>query len=388
MNEKEIDRVCAELANCLVDKQGLMSPDIVMSWLSGQLPSRQYTKPYTPPGPLSFENQRQAMRVKEEPTSGAKRARPEDAADGKKVKFYDAVHHITTGETTTSSSMSSDGTKTTETTDVGSDTFTQLQEACHASIPLATQILTNHIFGSDPPQPTLTSTLVRLFTIVLFEPIRIVLDVQFARPVNTDVELALARAIESMSSSTLEQKLDSDRLLQTYMASFTLHWFSGVVELGISHRFLSVEALALCQTLLRNHTQLFRPDECRVDAVETYLSGFRFNARIAKHIDRGRLIGAFCKTLVQSTGSAHAEFARNMCYVGIDRTLIKASTIAQTPTGSQFATYATVVKSYKTARHMLESMELEEVAPVPEPLTSDELYDSIIAKIRARHQTQ
>lgn len=349
-------------------------PQIVNSWLSTQLPTREYAKEYAPPtrlvlGPmLSIKNE--TADNNDDATNGNDAASTTSAeAPTKRVKFFDYQNHVATGETTTLKSTRADGTKTTQTTDVGADTSTQLLESCNRSFGIASELMHEHIFGSDVPRATLLGTLARLFVVLLFEPVRVCIDMEFTKPATSDVRTQLSSAINTLQTASQDELLESDRLLQTHLASFTVNWFSDVVELGVPYRSLSPAVIDACRIAAQRSDVLFDPARCDVSQLRTRLTGFRYNARIAARLDRGALLSAFCKTFIAMQGAGRGGFTRNVCTAAIDRAFATAWNIAATKAGARFATQAVVERVWKDARSTLVALEFRDERAIESQVT-------------------
>jgi len=383
MSASFVDSLCALLGAGLMTNDDVVAAELVSSWLAGQLPNRAYDRPYVAPPPLVFpaEPERVQELTRSEPTPNLKRS--SDGEQRMTVKLYDVVRHVASGETTTSENQRADGSVVAVTTDAGAEPWVRLQESCVAGAVVANEVLTTQIFGAQPPRAELIDTLARLFIIMLFEPVRLCIDVQFTRPVTSDVELALVAAAQSVDSSQTD-RLDTDTLLQSCLASFTVNWFTGVAELAAIPRMLRADTLSACATALTHASVLFDPAQCVIDEMQARLAGFRHNAQLARQLDRGRLLGAFCRTFVNLRGAEHASFTREVCIVAIDRTFVRALAIARTPAGSRFANTADVKRNCGRARQLLRSMHLDDVPPAPVEPTPAELVRSIVAAIRAK----
>jgi hypothetical protein len=383
MTRSVVESFCLALAAGLVSLiDDAVAPELVASWLSGHLPSRQYDRPYVPPPRLVFPSEERSLAKSEPVPGGIKR----DAGGRERmtVQVFDVVRHISSGASTTSENRRSDGTIVSVTTDAGGDTAQRLHENCYAASPLATSLLTAHIFGQHEPRNQLIDSLARLFVVVLFEPVQLCIDMQFTRPVTSDVELAL-QAASREAAATPSARLESDTLLQSSLASFTVNWFAGVVELATQSRALRTDTLTACQTAFEHWRQLFDVTQCVVDEMQARLTGFRYNAHVARHLDRGRLIGAFCRTFVKSRGAANAGFTREACLAGIDRAAVRALTLANTPTGGQFASATAVTRNCESARRLLRAQRLDDVATEEAQSTPSELIAAIVAAVRAKY---
>jgi hypothetical protein len=387
MTRRVVESLCVALAEGLVSAVDItVAPELVASWLSGHLPSRQYDRPYVPPPRLPFPSQERTQLVRSEPVprSGGGVKREADGRERMTVQVFDVVRHITSGASTTSENRRSDGTVVSVTTDAGGDTAQRLHENCYAAAPLATSLLTTHIFGQHEPRNELIDSLARLFVIVLFEPVRLCIDIQFTRPVTSDVELAL-RSATCDEAATPAGRLESDTLLQSSLASFTVNWFEGVVELAAQSRALRADTLTACRTAFEHWRELFDVTQCAVDEMQARLSGFRYNAHVARRLDRGALLGAFCRTFVVSRGAANAGFTREVCLAAIDRANVRALTIAATPAGGRFASAAAVTLACTTARRLLRAQRLDDVAAEAAQATPTELIAAIVAAVRAKY---
>lgn len=367
--------VCEAFAAGLFDPiDASMNCDIVHAWLACDLPTRQYKTSYAERRPLAFGTIAQA-------------ARPSDTSidDPKKVKMYDVLHHMTSGEATTSCNVRADGSKTVVMTDVGIDSVAQLQEACHRSAQLATELMTAHIFGAATPSRTLIDTIRRLLVTLLFEPVRLEIDVQFFRPVGRDVDAQLQVAARSMGSIGQDERLDVDRLMQKHLASFTVNWFEGVTVLAVDYRHLTNCVLEQCAFLLRNYASFFRADGVTIEPQHTRLSQFKYNAKIAKALDRGRLIGALARTFVRSWHPNEASRVRDAFLVAIDEMSATALDIVESVNGQLFASRDAVVRNIGTARRLVADLEIVPVYAETKQPTPIDMFAEIVNKIKSKY---
>ena len=390
MSAGMIEQLCATLAGALVGPDALVAPGLVGSWLAGHLPTRDYTTAYTPPPVPAF-------RARETPTDAAvKRETSTESGDARsagtkrgagerQIMHFDVVQHITSGETTTSDTVRADGTHLTVITDEGAETPAQHLEACHYSIPMATHLLTEHICGEAHARPHLIDTLARLFLAILLEPLRIAVDIEFSRPVTRDIAMAIEQASTTADAASSDALLDSDRLLQTHMASFVVHWFAGIAELGVAHRLLGVDALDACRTMLQNHTALFDAAQCRVDEMHIRLAGFWHNARVAARLDRGRLLGAFGCALALAFGPERSEFARDVCVAAVDRACVRALAVVRTPAGARLGTPIGVTRACESARTALRALPIAVRSGAQDTLTPVELMAQVVATIQSKY---
>lgn len=355
--------ICEALAASLYAPT--LSSDIVVQWLAGQLPARQYTKPYAPPARLAIGTKRAREPVKIETGSE------------KKVQFFDLLEQVASGEATTMVSADADGTRKFVTTDVGADSVAQLQAACYDSAGLASDIMASHIFGDQPPATSLVATLSRLFVVLLFEPVRFSFALEYTRPPTADVQLALRRA----TAGTEEDRLYGERMLQTYLTSYTANWFSDVAELGLSYRFLNPAALAVIHRLVER-PELFADAE--LGSMGVSYRRFRYNARLAKHFDRGQLIGAFCCSFVNLRGHDSGTFTREVCIAGIEHALGVGLGIVKTPAGAQLTTRDAVVQACERARSILCALEIVEPTCSDVELTPADQRAKIVQLVQER----
>jgi hypothetical protein len=216
-----------------------------------------------------------------------------------------------------------------------------------------------HIFGNKPPPTTLLDTMSRLFIVLLFEPIRISIDIEFSKPVTMDTELLIRNATNSISAASTDDLLQYDSLLQTHLANFTVNWFEDVLELGVPYRCLSRRVLDACRVATVNWRDMFNVDRCEVNDMRIKLTGFRYNARIAKKLNRGQLLAAFCRAVIQMQQPNHAAFTRDVCVASIDNTLSQAWAMAATPTGATFCTQTDAHAHCSYARNVLKTMKFQ-----------------------------
>lgn len=367
--------VCEAFASGLFDPMNaMMNCDVVHAWLACDIPTRQYKVPYAERRPLAFGATPQATRQSETA-----------ADDPKKVKMYDVLHHMTSGEATTSCNVRADGSKTVVTTDTGVDSVAQLQEACHRSAQLATELMTAHIFGTTTPSRTLIDTIRRLLVTLLFEPVRLEIDIQFFRPVGRDVDVQLQTAARTINSIGQDERLGVDRLMQKHLASFTVNWFEGVTVLAVDHRHLTKRVLEQCAFLLQNYAAFFRADGVTIEPQHTRLSQFRYNAKIAKALDRGRLIGALARTFIRSWHPNEASRVRDAFLVAIDEMSATALDIVESANGQLFASRDVVVRNIGTARRLVAELEIVPVYTETKQPTPIDMFEEIVSKIKSKY---
>ncbi len=138
-----------------------------------------------------------------------------------------------------------------------------------------------------------------------------------------------------------------------------MNWFGDVLELGVPYRCLSRRVLDACRIATENWRDMFDADRCVVDDMRIKLSGFRYNAKIAKNLSRGELLAAFCRAVIQMQDRHHAAFTRDVCVASIDHTLSQAWVMAATPTGATFCTQNAVQAHCSYARNALKAMEFQ-----------------------------
>lgn len=357
----------------------VMNTDIAYAWLAGDVPTRQYASEYVERRPLVFA----PVATPDAPT--ASETANADTSDAKRVKFYNVVHHATTGEATTSSNVKADGSTTVVMTDVGVESVAQLRDACHRSVPLATDLMTTHIFGAQQPKRSLIDTLSRLLLVLLFEPVRLEIEVHFLRPVGTDVDAQIQYASAHIANATQDERLESERVMQSHLASFAVNWFQGVAVLAVDYRHLSVPVLRVCSELLANHIRYFRPHGVEISAQHVHLSEFVYNGSVARHLDRGALIGALGCSFITSCPPSQAALVKDAFIVALDESGAAACDIVATAAGSNFSSREKLVRNIRSARQMLQTHEIPIVEDDETTQTPSELYDDVVERIRRKY---
>lgn len=373
--------LCTTLASGLVGSGVAMKTDIAYAWLAGDVPTRQYASEYVERRPLVFAS----ATVPDMPPPQSSSVDSSATGTNKRVKYYDVVQHVTTGEASTSSNVKADGSTTVVMTDVGVESVAQLRDSCHRSVPLATDLMTEHIFGAHPPKRSLIDTLCRLLLVLLFEPIRLEIDVHFLRPVGTDVNAQIQYATANIANATQDERLESDRVVQSHLASFAVNWFQGVTVLAVDYRHLSVPVLRVCSELLNNYTRYFRPAGVEISAQHIRLSEFKYNARVTRLLDRGALIGALCCSIVASCPNSQALLVKDAFILALDESGAVASEIVATPAGRRFASREEITRNVRSARQMTLAHEIPPVVDEEQTQTPAELYADVVDKIRRKY---
>ena len=349
--------------------------DVVQQWISVELPSRQYASAYAPRQPLRF-------------AQDAERPAAVSNADGdakKQVKFFDLVQNIASGQASTSLNVAANGTKSVVTTDVDIESVEQLQEDCRHSAPLATELMAQHLFGANPPKRTIVDMFCRLFYVLLLEPIRIEIDVQFFRPVSSDVDTQILQCAANTASATAEENLNADRLLQQYLASFTVNWFADVTVLAVSYRHLSENMLKLCTNMLHDYDAFFRPEGVTISSHRVLLRNFRYNAKVAKLFDRGALLSELCKTYIDSWTTNEALRVRDTLLVALDETTALVSATTATEAGSKFAHPETAQRNILFARQSVLNHPITLVDDVVQDKNPVDVFKDVVTAIRSKY---
>lgn len=377
--QNKMDEIVALV--CEAFAAGFLKPpiknDVVQQWISVELPSRQYASAYAPRPPLRFTQDVEKSGVAKDAT---------DTNDTKKqVKFFDLVQNIASGEASTSLNVSANGTKTVVTTDIGIESVEQLQQDCRHSAPLASELMAIHLFGSNPPKRTIIDMFCRLFHVLLLEPIRIEIDMQFFRPVTSDVDTQILDYAANSTTATAEENLNADRLMQQYLASFTVNWFADVTVLAVNYRHLSEDMLKICATMLQNHDAFFRPEGVSISAHRVLLRNFRYNAKVAKLFDRGALMSEFCKTYIDSWTSNESLRVRDTILVALDETTALVRDTTSTEAGCKFADPETAQRNIATARQAVMNHQITLVDSVVQEKKPIDVFNDIVAAIRSKY---
>jgi hypothetical protein len=387
INTGSVNLFCRDLVEGLFNGQSLVSDAIATQWTLSPLPNRDYIgstakRPVTTAPIVS--------RAWVPPPSASNTTIDEDVYQSSSTmslhvhrqfmtrKIDDAASNSNNGNSLQTSQRQSDGRTINTVTETGQYSAPQLQQLCLDAVPATRSILEKAIFGGTPPRAGIVASVTHLLLTLLLEPVRLTVDVRF---VMEPSQSAVLRAEEALcGDSPAEQQAH----FRQYVQAITVNLFSGVPNLALPYTIMSKQFLYAIAALSQHQDTMFDPTKCTIEPVRHILRGFQHNARITSFLERGRLMGAFARSLMMSYPLDVAECLRSVVMAAIDETQNHAVAIARNSKNVAGASEEFVYAHCEMARRFTVTAPLPAVQPVREEMCPPRM-SAVLSVLQTRY---